>query len=346
MPDGVRPKLSVILPTLNAAALLDNCLASVAAQNYPADRIEILIADAFSTDGTRAIAARYGARVFDDSGSNMEEGKRLALAHATGDYIVFIDADNELTHADYLDLAVRGLECHPQALGVESYYLPSSKMSSFCRYVTARLHISDVLSWLLSRNPMLVAREGEIERWTLPGNSCSYPLGANGFVFRRADLESVRTEQHFQDTHVPLRLMQRGQREWLRVRGRGVHHYYVQSWWGFVKKRRRAIAHYFRVRDQTSVNWTHEKPPVPLWLAGLYCVTFVGPLWHALRGWVRDGDAAWLWHVPASAGSFIGTAWGWWTYRSQKNDPKLIARLQVEQSLKRPGDTAERSKTP
>src|SRR6185436_8456934 len=193
------PTISIIMPTLNAGLLLDNCLASVASQSYPRDRIEILIADAFSKDDTRAIAARHGATVLDDTGSNMEEGKQLALAQARGDYIVFIDADNELSHQDYLELAVRGLEANPQALGVESYYLPSSKMSSFCRYVTARLHISDVLSWLMSRNPLLVGRDGEIERWTLPGGSCSYPLGANGFVFRSAELESVQREHQFQD---------------------------------------------------------------------------------------------------------------------------------------------------
>ncbi len=330
-----RPKISIIMPTLNAGLLLDNCLVSIAAQTYPRDRVEILLADAFSKDDTRAIAARYGARVLDDHGGNMEEGKRLAFAHASGDYIVFVDADNEFTHPDYLDLAIRGLERNPQALGVESYYLPSAKMSSFCRYVTARLHISDVLSWLMTRNPLLVAREGNLERWTLPGSSCSYPLGANGFVFRRADLESVLREGHVQDTHAPLRLMQRGQREWLRVQGRGVHHYYVQTCWGFVKKRRRAIAHYFRIRDQASESWLSEKPPVPIWLAGLYCVTFVGPIWHALRGWCRDGDAAWLWHIPASFGSFVGTAWGWWTYKTRKHDPKLVANLQVEQTLKK-----------
>ena len=323
------------MPTLNAGALLENCLASVAAQNYPRPRVQILLADAFSKDDTRAIAARHGATVLDDTGANMEEGKRLALAHATGDYIVFIDADNEFSHPDYLELAVRGLERHPQALGVESYYLPSPKMSGFCRYITARLHISDVLSWLMSRNPRLVARDGEVERWTLLNGSCSYPLGANGFVFRRADLESVRNEEQFQDTHIPLSLMQRGQREWLRIRGRGVHHYYVQSLWGYVKKRRRAIAHYFRVRDQTPVNWMKEKPPVPIWLAGVYCLTFVGPLWHAFRGLARDRDPAWLWHVPASLGSFWGTAWGWWTYKTRKNDPKLVANLQVEQQLKK-----------
>jgi glycosyltransferase involved in cell wall biosynthesis len=345
MSDGARPKLSIILPTRNAAALLDNCLASIDAQDYPRECIEILVADARSTDGTQAIAARHGARVLDDDGTNMEEGKRLALAHATGEYIVFVDADNEFSHADYLRLAVGGLQANPQALGVESYYLPSAKMSSFCRYITARLHISDVLSWLMSRRPLLVARAGEIERWTLPGDSCSYPLGANGFVFRRADLEAVRSADHFQDTHVPLRLMQRGQREWLRVRGRGVHHYYVQTLWEFVKKRRRAIAHFFRVRQQTPVNWTREKPPLPLWLAGLYCVTLVGPLWHALRGWAADRDPAWLWHVPASLGSFVGTVWGWWTYRTHPDARNLIQDLQSRQTLVGPGPDPQ-SRTP
>jgi glycosyltransferase involved in cell wall biosynthesis len=330
-----QPTISLIMPTLNAGALLENCLGSVAAQTYPRDRIQILLADAFSKDNTRAIAARYGATVLDDHGTNMEEGKRLALAHATGDYIVFMDADNEFSHPDYLELAVAGLARHPQALGVESYYLPSPKMSSFCRYLTARLHISDVLSWLMSRNPVLVDRDGEVERWTLKDGSCSYPLGANGFVFRRTDLESVRSEEHFQDTHIPLSLMQRGQREWLRIRGRGVHHYYVQTLWGYVKKRRRAIAHFFRVRDQTPVNWMKEKPPVPIWLAGIYCLTFAGPIWHAIRGLLRDHDSAWLWHVPASFGSFWGTAWGWWTYKTRKNDPKLVANLQVEQKLRK-----------
>src|SRR4030095_14814571 len=113
------PKLSVILPTLNAANLLDNCLASIARQTYPRDRYEIVIADAHSKDATRDIARQYGAVVLDDDGRNMEEGKRLALAHATGEYIVFVDADNEFTHPDYLALAVTALQSHPQAFGVE-----------------------------------------------------------------------------------------------------------------------------------------------------------------------------------------------------------------------------------
>src|SRR5437867_8218663 len=255
MAAGQYPKVSFIMPTLNAAAILEHCLASIAQQSYPRERFEILIADAHSRDATRAIAKRYGATILDDDGRNMEEGKRLALAHATGEYIVFMDADNELTHPDYVEMAVQALARNPQALGVEAYYLASDKMSSFCAYLTHLLHISDPICWLMSTGPKLSAREGEIERWTLPGDSFSYPLGANGFVFRRADLESVGASEHFQDTHVALQLMKSGKREWLRIRGRGVYHYYVQHLWGFLQKRRRAAVHFLRVQEQMPVNW-------------------------------------------------------------------------------------------
>ena len=327
------PKVSFIMPTLNAAALLDNCLASIAKQTYPRDRYEIILADAMSKDATREIAAKYGAIVVDDHGRDMEQGKRLALQHASGEYIVFVDSDNEITHRDYIELAVQALAVNPQALGVESYYLPSVKMSSFCAYVTALLHISDPMSWMMSVKPKLIARDGEIERWTVPGDSFAYPLGANGFVFRRADLDAARAKERFQDTHMALHLMQWGKREWLRIFGRGVHHYYVQTWWGFVKKRRRATVHYFNVREETQVSWTKHKPAVPGWLAALYCVTFVGPLYHTFAGLIRDRDARWLWHLPACLGSFMGTLWGWQTQRARGGE-RNIHDLQIDQSLK------------
>jgi glycosyltransferase involved in cell wall biosynthesis len=264
----------------------------------------------------------------------MEEGKRLALQHATGEFIVFVDADNEITHADYIELAVKSLAANPQALGVESYYLPSPRMSSFCAYLTHRLHISDPIAWLMSANPQLVARDGVIERWKLPNDSLSYPLGANGFVFRRADLVSVKAGEHFQDTHAALHLMRAGKREWLRVRGRGVHHYYVQTLCGFVKKRRRATVHFLRVQEETKTNWMKEKPQVPLWLAAIYCVTFVGPVWHTLRGLIRNRDARWLWHLPACLGGVLGNAWAVWTYKTRRGEKNLVAKLKPEQTLK------------
>jgi glycosyltransferase involved in cell wall biosynthesis len=294
--DTRLPRVSFIMPTLNVEALLDNVLSSIARQTYPRDRYEIILADAHSTDRTREIAKKYGAIVLDDDGKNMEEGKRLALQHATGEFIVFVDADNEITHADYIELAVKGARRQSAGARRGKLLFAVAENEFVLRLPHAPLHISDPIAWLMSANPKLVARDGEMERWILPGNSLSYPLGANGFVFRRADLESVKAGEHFQDTHAALHLMREGKREWLRIRGRGVHHYYVQTLWGFVQKRRRATVHFLRVQEEAKTNWMKEKPPVPLWLAAVYCVTFAGPLWHTLRGWIRDRDARWLWH--------------------------------------------------
>lgn len=52
MPSSV-PTVSVVIPTLNAAGVLGPCLESIAAQDYPRDRLELIIADGGSTGGAR-----------------------------------------------------------------------------------------------------------------------------------------------------------------------------------------------------------------------------------------------------------------------------------------------------
>ena len=51
--------ISIIIPTLNSAKTLKDCLESIVAQDYPEDKIEIIIADAGSTDGTLNIVSEF-----------------------------------------------------------------------------------------------------------------------------------------------------------------------------------------------------------------------------------------------------------------------------------------------
>lgn len=329
------PKVSFIIPVLNAAGILENCLQSIRRQDYPQDNFEIIVGDAGSTDGTRELAQRYGAIVADDKdGRNIEDGKRAALIHATGEYVVFIDADNEITHADYIRRAVEALVANPSAFGVESYYLPSPRMTSFCAYLTCILHISDPVAWMMSIKPGFLGGEGEVERWTFPKNSLAYPVGSNGFVFRKAELDMAGAGKNYSDTHTSVNLIQAtGKREWLRIRGRGVHHYYVATLGEFLKKRRRAMCHFLDMQKAHGFSWTERKPRIPGWLASFLCFTLVVPICQTLIQLAKTRDKRWLWHPWASFFSALGVLWGLQTYMFAAKDKKLIHKLQPRQKL-------------
>lgn len=329
-----QPKVSFLIPTLNAAGILEHCLRSIRCQDYPAERMEIVLADGGSTDGTRELAERYGAVVLDNPRRGYDSGKCVAFAGATGDYLIFVDADNEITHPDFTRRAVDALQRHPQALGLESYYLPSPKMSLFCVYLSQVLHISDPVAWMMSVTPVKLSSIDGVERWTFPHGSLAFPMGANGYVFRRADLAHLTAEDLFEDCTIVLELAQRGRTEWLRLTGRGVHHYVVSGVMDFVRKRRRQTFHFLAQRGAHKPSWTQFKPTVPGWLACVYCATLIGPLYHTLVGLLRTRNPAWLWHPFACGCSVFGIGWGVLTYLLRGKDDSVEATLQPKQVLK------------
>jgi glycosyltransferase involved in cell wall biosynthesis len=97
------PFVSVIVPCRNEARHLRACLDSIVATAYPLDRLEILVVDGESQDGTRAIAeACAGAsalppiRVLSNPAGTAPAALNLGIQQAHGDIIARMDA-----HATY-----------------------------------------------------------------------------------------------------------------------------------------------------------------------------------------------------------------------------------------------------
>ncbi|HVU26918.1 MAG TPA: glycosyltransferase family 2 protein [Verrucomicrobiae bacterium] len=331
MAGDIFPNVSFIVPTLNAAAVLPACLRSVRNQEYPPEKIEIIVADGGSADNTRTIAESFDARVLNNPERVAESGKRLALQSAIGEYIVFADADNELSSRDFVRLAVDALAKNPQALGVESYYPAAPGMNSFCAYLTETLHISDPVTWMMCVNPVLLARENDVERWTFPKDSYAFPLGANGFIFRRADLLSIKATEHFEDTHAALQLALNGQCEWLRLAGRGVHHYVVSGLKDFLKKRRRQTYHFLSLQKKTGLSWSRMNPKMSAGVSCILCGTVILPLAQTISNFCRTRDARWFWHPIAGFVSVLGVAWGFLTFAVSKRTADAEASLQPVQ---------------
>jgi glycosyltransferase involved in cell wall biosynthesis len=88
-------ELSVVMPCLNEAETLPECIAKVQRVLYQ-HRIagEIIVADNGSTDGSSDIAARMGVRVVRVKDKGYGNALRGGTASARGKYVITVDADN------------------------------------------------------------------------------------------------------------------------------------------------------------------------------------------------------------------------------------------------------------
>jgi glycosyltransferase involved in cell wall biosynthesis len=89
-----RPSVSAVIPTHNCARYLPDAIESVLAQSRPAD--EILVIDDGSTDETEEVLRAYRDRitVLHQAKAGVSAARNAGIAHATGDWIAFLDADD------------------------------------------------------------------------------------------------------------------------------------------------------------------------------------------------------------------------------------------------------------
>ncbi|HHH80070.1 MAG TPA: glycosyltransferase family 2 protein [Thermoplasmatales archaeon] len=88
-------KISVVLPTLNEEGGLGKTIDSINKEYFKKKgwELEILVVDGNSTDNTREVAEKKGAKVIIEPRKGYGRAYKTGFAHATGDVIVTGDAD-------------------------------------------------------------------------------------------------------------------------------------------------------------------------------------------------------------------------------------------------------------
>ena len=94
-------KFSIIVPAYNAEDFLCGCVMSVLNQTF-ADW-ELIIIDDGSTDESGILADQFALedkriRVFHQENRGQFYARRCGIENATGDYLIFLDSDDEITH--------------------------------------------------------------------------------------------------------------------------------------------------------------------------------------------------------------------------------------------------------
>ena len=198
--DRYTPALTIIVPTYNEAVLVQDRLDNVVQQSYPRGKIEIIVVDSASDDGTVQFVTRWASenrrvrlKVLEES---FRRGKsialNLALEHVSSDsdLVVFTDVDCAW-RTDALRNAVRYIS-DPIVGGVTcSIFAPTQGTSSFeatYRDLSNYVRISESKLWStpIAHGPFVLFRRevlskiGGIPSWT--GADDSGPASLMGFI--------------------------------------------------------------------------------------------------------------------------------------------------------------------
>ena len=152
---------SIVVPTLNAAAVLNACLDSIARQTR--SDFEVLLVDGCSTDGTLDIAnsftASLGSRLIIHSGrdQNVYDALNRGVGMSTGAWLYFLGADDALYESDTLDQVAAFIAEHEP---VDLVYGDIMRLSTSSRTLLAGWNLDRLLfSGNISHQGMFYRRE-------------------------------------------------------------------------------------------------------------------------------------------------------------------------------------------
>src|SRR5687768_491351 len=110
-----RSLISVIIPCYNHSHYLSTAIESVLTQSHKA--VEIVVVDDGSVDATKQVALSYpGVKYVYQSNQGLSAARNMGIRNSTGQYLVFLDADDWL---------------YPQALQTNLHYLLQNPKAAF-----------------------------------------------------------------------------------------------------------------------------------------------------------------------------------------------------------------------
>lgn len=291
------PTVSIILPTYNAEKDIQNCLASIKMQDYPKEKLEVIIIDGGSRDKTLEIVGKFKAfptKILFNPFRDCDQGKSIGLHQAKGEIIALIDADNELSSPQWFKEMIKPLKKDEALFGAESPWLIRKDDPLINQYETL-LQVADPLARRFHPKMEIIDKGDYVVYKAKLGDTPV--IGANGFLWRRKVIDSVGGyENRFEEVNFIARVIEGGYFSYAKVKNVGIYHYYCTSIFNYIKKRLKIGRKFLGRKERRQRTWVDSASKYGFLGAVLYNISLVGPLTEAVREYRKSKNVAWFYH--------------------------------------------------
>lgn len=296
------------MPTYNSERTLALCLESIARQDYPGERIEIIIADGGSSDRTLEIAKKFKVnKILDNPLRTGEAGKAVGVKEARNEIIALIDSDNILPDKTWLREMTEPFE-DAEIVGSETMRFHFVANDTLINRYCALTGVNDPVCTFVGNYPYLnyitnkwteVKYVSEEKRNYLNVRflKAAPAGGANGFLIRKKVLlPIINNGDYLFDVDVFHTLFSNGKNHLAKV-DVGIIHDYCNNASMFIKKQRRRVKDYLFYQKLRDYPWKNNYPGLLKFV--VFTVLLFPLVLQAMIGNLRKKDGAWLFHVPA-----------------------------------------------
>lgn len=314
--------ISCVIATFNSSDSITECLTSLFSQNYPEERMEVIIIDGGSLDSTLDVLKRYKVKLIKvpPEDQEAEYNKGTGALQARNELILFIDADNVLPHKNWLRKMVKPLVENKDIIGTEILRFHYNPKDNILDRYFALLGGVDPVPYYLGKDSKL---SYAFDKYNLLGESLDCGdyylvkftgkkipmIGANGFILRRKLLKFAKADPgNFFHTDINYDLIQKGFNTYAFVKDDIIHlkrtkvSYFIKF---LIRRKYIMETQYFeRLKKRRHPVYVAETDRLNLIKYIIYSLTFIKPTFDAIRGYIKVRDKAWFLH-PIVCFSFL-----------------------------------------
>ena len=122
--NAIKPEISVIIPALNEEKYIPITLESLKQQSF--NDFEVIVVDGGSTDRTREISRKWGAKVVIEEGKGAGIARNTGAKHAKSNLLIFLDADTKASK-NLLSIYYNKFKTHHEVVAATGPILPIEK---------------------------------------------------------------------------------------------------------------------------------------------------------------------------------------------------------------------------